>query len=104
MDLASYGQFILALAVVLALIGLLALGARRLGFGPRMAARGGQRRLAIVEVLPLDAKRRLVLVRRDGAEHLLLLGAMQDTVVETGIAAPSDSGPLAPSPRTSDPR
>jgi flagellar protein FliO/FliZ len=96
-DLASYGQFILALAVVLALIGLLALGARRLGFGPRMVARGGARRLALVEVLALDAKRRLVLVRRDGTEHLLLLGATQDAVVETGIAAPRDLEPAAPS-------
>jgi flagellar protein FliO/FliZ len=35
----------------------------------------------------VDAKRRLVLVRRDDREHLLLLGATQDVVVESGIAA-----------------
>jgi flagellar protein FliO/FliZ len=99
-DLASYGQFILALAVVLALIGLLAYGARRLGFGPRLAARGGARRLALVEVLPLDAKRRLVLVRRDATEHLVLLGVTQDAVIETGIAAPPDPGAAAPSAST----
>jgi flagellar protein FliO/FliZ len=33
-----------------------------------------ERRLAIVESLPLDPTRRLVLVRLDGAERLLLLG------------------------------
>jgi flagellar protein FliO/FliZ len=91
MDLALYGQFVLALAFVLALIGLLAVGARRLGFGPRMAATRGRKRLALVEVMPIDAKRRLVLVRRDGAEHLILLGATHDTVVETGIAPPDPS-------------
>jgi flagellar protein FliO/FliZ len=49
----------------------------------RLATVGGrQRRLAIVEVLPLDAKRRLVLLRRDGAEHLVLLGLGGDIVVE----------------------
>ena len=45
----------------------------------------GAKRLAILEVAPLDAKRRLVLVRRDGAEHLLLIGGESDLVVERAI-------------------
>jgi flagellar protein FliO/FliZ len=98
-DLALYGQFALALVFVLALIGLLALGARRLGLGPRMVATRGRRRLAIVEVLTLDPKRRIVLVRRDLTEHLLLLGATHDAVIETGIAAPVD-GAQASDPTT----
>lgn len=97
MDLATYGQFALALVFVLALIGLLAIGARRIGLGPRLASTRGRRRLHIVEVMPLDPKHRLVLVRRDATEHLLLLGATQDAVVETGIAAPTD-GPPEPAP------
>jgi len=95
MDIALYGQFVLALAVVLALIGLLAMGARRLGFAPRVTPLRGKRRLAIVEVLALDAKHRLVLVRRDAVDHLLLLGAAQDAVIETGITPPVE--PPAPS-------
>jgi flagellar protein FliO/FliZ len=88
MDLALYGQFALALAAVLALIGVLAFAARWLGFAPRVTALRGRRRLAIVEVIALDAKHRLVLVRRDAVEHLLLLGATQSAVVERGIATP----------------
>jgi flagellar protein FliO/FliZ len=92
MDLGTYVQFVLALAAVLALIGVLALAARRLGLAPRIAPMRGRRRLAIIEVMALDAKHRLVLVRRDATEHLLLLGATQDAVVETGIAPPPASG------------
>src|SRR4051812_30584412 len=49
--------------------------------------RGGRRgaRLAISEYRELDKSRRLVLVRRDGVEHLLLIGGAQDLVIETRI-------------------
>jgi flagellar protein FliO/FliZ len=87
MDLDVYFRFLIALLFVLGLIGLLAVVARRLGLGYRVRSRPGQsRRLALVEVMPLDAKRRLVLVRRDEVEHLLLLGQSSDVVVEAGIA------------------
>lgn len=45
------------------------------------------RRLALVERLSVDAKRSLVLVRRDGREHLLFLDPNGTVVVETGIPA-----------------
>ena len=86
MGLGTYFQFVLALAFVLALIVALAYVVRRLGLGGRFVVTGGKRRLAIVEVLPLDAKRRLVLLRRDGVEHLVLLGAASDCVIECGSA------------------
>lgn len=85
MDYVVYGQFVLALVFVLALIGIIAVIARRAGLGPRMAPRGARKRLALVEAMPLDAKRRLVLIRRDDTEHLLLLGAAGDCVIEAGI-------------------
>lgn len=92
MDLTTYLRFFLALVAVLALIGMLAWLARRYGLGGAMATqRGRVRRLGIVEVLPIDARRRLVLVRRDGVEHLILTGATHDLVVETGIPAPPPS-------------
>ncbi len=80
----SYWRFVLALAFVLALIALAAWLARRLGLGGRIYASGGKRRLTILEVLPLDAKRRLVLLKRDETEHLLLLGQNGDLVIERG--------------------
>jgi flagellar protein FliO/FliZ len=83
----SYIRFILALVLVLGLIGLLAYAARRLGFAARSRTRGG-RRLAISEILAIDARRRLVLLRRDNVEHLVLLGPTQDLLIETLPAAP----------------
>lgn len=77
MPLAELVRTIAALAVTLGLIGLAAVAARR--FGPEtlkrlQAARGRTRRLAVVESLMLDPQRRLVLVRVDDREQLLLLG------------------------------
>jgi len=87
MGLGTYFQFVLALAFVLALIVALAYVVRRLGLGGRFVVTGGKRRLAIVEVLPLDAKHRLVLLRRDEAEHLVLLGQHTDLVIERGAGS-----------------
>lgn len=49
--------------------------------------RNSKRRLEMIEQLPLDHKSRLVLVRRDDQEHLLMLGQTSDLVIETNIAA-----------------
>ena len=71
-----YLRFAMALGLVIALILILAWAARRAGLGGITAKPAGRkRRLAVVEVLTLDPKRRLVLLRRDGTEHLLILGA-----------------------------
>ena len=97
MDLSLYLRFMLALAAVLAMIGAAAWLVRRFGlFGAGPGRRSGERRLSVSAVQPLDNRRRLVLVRRDGVEHLLLLGGPNDVVVETGIA-PAATAP-APAP------
>lgn len=88
MEFETYIRFILALIFVIALIGLLAWAARRFGVARNAPhVRGKDRRLAVVEMAMLDSKHRLVLVRRDKTEHLLLLGATGELVVETGIPA-----------------
>lgn len=98
MDMASYLRFLLALVFVLGLIALLVWVVRRFGpAGIALKASGRNRRLAIVEVAPVDARRRLVLVRRDGVEHLLLLGAGNDLLIESGLAAPNK--PILQEPR-----
>jgi flagellar protein FliO/FliZ len=43
------------------------------------------RRLALVERVAIDARRSLVLVRRDGCEHLFVLLPDRVAVLETGI-------------------
>jgi len=57
-------------------------GADRLG---TTTARGRQPRLAVIDATPVDSRRRLVLIRRDNVEHLLLIGGPSDVVVEPNI-------------------
>ena len=45
-------------------------------------------RLGVIEQASVDARRRLVLIRRDGVEHLIMTGGPVDVVIETGIQAP----------------
>jgi flagellar protein FliO/FliZ len=88
-------RLVAALVFVLALIGLCAWLLRR--FGPSMRL-GRHGRLGLVESIAIDSRRRLLLVRRDKTEHLLLIGGARDLVIETGIttAVPADShAPLA---------
>lgn len=85
--LPDLGTYLLALLFVLALIGVAALLAKRFGLARTGAPGDGRRRLTLVDSLALDGKRRLLLIRRDGREHLLLLGAATETVIETDIAA-----------------
>lgn len=44
-------------------------------------------RLTISEQASVDSRRRLVLIRRDDVEHLIMTGGPVDIVIETGIAA-----------------
>ena len=53
-------------------------------FGPKP-----EKRLDVVEQWSLDARRRLVLIRRDDVEHLIMTGGPVDVVIETGIGAPA---------------
>lgn len=76
-----------ALVAVLALIGVAAWMLRRAGPWPRVAA-PGQGRLHVVESLVLDPRRRLVVVRLDTVEHLLVLGPEGTTVVGRNHAPP----------------
>ena len=51
----------------------------------RLFGSPAERRLDVVEHHSLDGRRRLVLVRRDDVEHLILTGGPVDVVIETGI-------------------
>lgn len=88
MEPTDFIRFAAALIFVLALIGAAAFALRASGLMPTgapRARRSGQRRLAVLETLYLDPKRRLVLIARDGVEHLVILGATGETLVETGV-------------------
>jgi flagellar protein FliO/FliZ len=75
MSFADVLRMMAALAVTLGLGGLALVLVRR--FAPLEVLKlraPGERRLALVESLMLDPHRRLVLIRCDGQEHLLILG------------------------------
>jgi flagellar protein FliO/FliZ len=79
--------FFFAFIAVLALIGLTAWLVRKFA-GNRLgsnAARGRMPRLAVIDAAAVDGRRRLVLVRRDNVEHLLMIGGPTDIVVEPNI-------------------
>ncbi len=80
-------RFFLAFLIVLGLIGATAWAVRRFGAGRLGAAgsRGRQPRLAVIDYASVDARRRLILVRRDNVEHLLMIGGPTDVVVESNI-------------------
>ncbi len=90
-------RFFIAFLVVLALIGLTAwlvrrFGANRLGG----AARGRQPRLAVIDAANVDGRRRLVLIRRDNIEHLLMIGGPTDVVIEPNIVRAAAAGAREP--------
>jgi flagellar protein FliO/FliZ len=74
MELAEISRFCFALAFVLGLIWLLAYLAKRFGLDKKFRGVTGQKgRMAVVDVLYLDPKRKLTLVRADTHEYLLLI-------------------------------
>lgn len=81
---------IFAFAFVIALMYLLSWGLRKLGVAGQGMLPGGRRRMKIVEYLALDHRRRLVLVRLDDSEHLIVLGPQGETVVQAGLLAPKE--------------
>ena len=79
--------FFFSFIAVLALIGLAAWLVRRFATN-RLGAntnRGRMPRLAVIDAAAVDGRRRLVLVRRDNVEHLLMIGGPSDIVVEPNI-------------------
>jgi flagellar biogenesis protein FliO len=96
-------RFVVAFVIVLALIGITFWLIRRFG-GARVgsaAQRGRAPRLAVIDAAAVDGRRRLVLVRRDNVEHLLMIGGPSDIVVEQNIlrAVPVNAPRDVPAPR-----
>ena len=87
MELPLPVKLILAFIIVLVLIAIATWIFRRIG-GNRLGtttARGRQPRLAVIDAAAVDGRRRLVLVRRDNVEHLMMIGGPTDVVIEQNI-------------------
>ena len=90
MDVLDLGRYFASLLLVGGLLGGAWLMARRYGVAGGMAGfLGGsaQKRLSVVETLMIDARHKVFLLRRDGVEHLLVVGPNGTSVVENGIPA-----------------
>src|SRR5471032_1275990 len=86
MDLMDFARYLGALLLVLGLVGGAGLAARRFGLGGLVKPMA-TRRLAVVETLTIAPRQRLLIVRRDGVEHLVLSGPEGTSVIESGIPA-----------------
>jgi flagellar protein FliO/FliZ len=83
----DFSRYFAALLVVLGLLGGVAVILRK-GWLPSglMSFQGldrRERRLAVKDSLILDPRRRIVIVKSDDVEHVLLLGPERETVLET---------------------
>lgn len=90
MDVVDFAQYFAALAVVLGLLGLFALAGTQgwfTKFVNSLATKGlertkRERRLRVTESLVLDPRRRVVIVKIDEEEQVLLLGAGTEIVLD----------------------
>ncbi len=89
MDVVDFSRYFAGLLIVLGLLGGFAVIVRR-GWLPggfpaiaNLSAPRPKRRLTVKESLILDPRRRVVIVKADDQEHVLLLGPERETVLET---------------------
>ncbi len=90
-DILSWLFFLLFIAALLVVGGLLVRGYLTTGsptggltgafFGPKP-----EKRLDVVDQANVDGRRRLILIRRDDVEHLIMTGGPVDVVIETNIS------------------
>ncbi len=90
MDYADYLKFLFAFIFVLSLMGGLAFLLKRFGFGQEGMISPKNKRIKIIEVKPIDAKHKAVLIQRDETQHLVLLGTNGDTIIESNITPPKE--------------
>jgi flagellar protein FliO/FliZ len=81
-------KMLFAFGVIFGLIALFWFVGRRFMPGPRVGVAGGrsrQPRLGVLDAHAVDARRKLVLIRRDNVEHLIMIGGPNDVVIESTI-------------------
>lgn len=113
-DMPGAVQYLLALVIILALLAVFSVVLKRITgvntrFGLSGFARGRPQRLGVVDAVDIDARRQLLLLRRDNVEHLVMIGGPNDLLVESGIGrgmlragAPSAEWQEAPARHSED--
>ncbi|MEO1695199.1 MAG: hypothetical protein AAFR55_08175 [Pseudomonadota bacterium] len=90
LDVLGWLLFIMIIGGLLVVGGLLLRGHLKSGLGANpfskpLFQQKPDKRLDVIEQTNLDGRRKLVLVRRDQVEHLIMTGGPVDVVLETGI-------------------
>ncbi|MFD1197171.1 flagellar biosynthetic protein FliO [Brucella gallinifaecis] len=93
--MANIVGFILIFAIILGGIFVVLSIIRRFSGGTfsSNSRSGRQPRLSVMDAAAVDSRRKLVLIRRDDVEHLLLIGGPSDVVVEQNIVMESRTNP-----------
>ena len=78
--------FALGIVLVLIVLGLWLL--KQLSRATEGMGRGSQKRLQVIDTATVDGKRKVMIIRRDNVEHVVMTGGPTDLVIETGIAVP----------------
>ena len=87
-DPVSFSRFLLASGTVIVLMLALAWGLKFLnerGLARLLPQPSKPRRLQLLETLPIDARRRLVIAQCDDRQYLLLLGTNTELVVDQNL-------------------
>lgn len=85
MEFSLFLRAILALLFVTGLIGLTSILIKKYGPNKHLNLTKGNKRLTITEITPLDHRNRLMLIKRDNTEHLILVGPAETTLIESNI-------------------
>jgi flagellar protein FliO/FliZ len=96
MDLIDVARYFGALILVMGLLGVAWLATKRYGV-PGVIQRQSLRRLSVVETMMIGSRYKLLLVKRDGTEHLVMMGPQGASVIESGIVVPSLPTAVEPS-------
>ncbi len=102
--------FALGIVVVLIVLGLWLL--KLLTRAGENMGRGREKRLQVIDTAAVDGKRKVMIIRRDNVEHVIMTGGPTDLVIESGIAvaeapqtrrpAPARRAPAAAAPEPAD--
>jgi flagellar protein FliO/FliZ len=83
-----YLNSFLALIFVLGIILFLAWLVKKFDIYNNQNNNDSKNRISILQSIRIDPKRRIMLIKRDGIEHLIMVGGQTDIVIEKNITPP----------------
>ena len=84
-------RIVFGFIAVLAMIGASAYVARKAGLSNLSGPGSRKRRLAVTEMISIDARRRLAIIRCDDKEHLIVLGVNGETLIAGDMDCPAEA-------------